>query len=125
MRIPRRSQADSRDSSVRVADLERGVLRELCHATLTRTNWQNILRELRGYVWQDVEHGLVYAAIRPLRSLNPNALREQLPAQTTRMGFPDIDWKTYFTHEGENDPAHSAGQIIRLIRMLRRLVAQG
>jgi hypothetical protein len=109
----------SRDSSARPIDLERGVLRQLCHARLTRQAWAKIARELREYAWQDVEHRLVYAAIERLGSRDPKMLREQLPAQATRMGFPDIDWQAYFSPEGKCSRAAGAVQIMQLIRALR------
>jgi hypothetical protein len=30
--------------------------------------------------------------------LTPAELREQLPAQATRMGFPDMSWENYLGH---------------------------
>jgi hypothetical protein len=114
----------SRDSSARPVDLERGVLRQLCHARLTRPAWAKVARELQEYPWQDVEHGLVYAAIERLASSDPKMLREQLPAQATRMGFPDIDWQAYFSPEGKCSHAAGAVQIMRLIRALRGAAAR-
>jgi hypothetical protein len=54
------------------------------------------MRELSGHIWQDAEHGVVFEAIQRLCSSDPQLLREQLPAQTTRMGFPDVSWENYF-----------------------------
>lgn len=120
MRNPRGLRAHSRNSSASPVDLELSVLRELCHARLTRPVWEKIAREFQGYAWQDMEHGLVYAAIQRLASRGPGVLREHLPAQATRMGFPDIDWKAYLPLEGKRSPAPTTGQIVRLIRALRR-----
>jgi hypothetical protein len=39
----------------------------------------------------------VFEAIQRLSSSDPKLLREQLPAQTTRMGFPDVSWENYFS----------------------------
>jgi hypothetical protein len=87
------------DSSLDPVDFERRVLRGLCHARLMRPARARIARALRNYAWRDVEHGLVYAAIERLGPCDPKALCEQLPAEATRMGFPDIDWHTYFSAE--------------------------
>jgi hypothetical protein len=42
---------------------------------------------------------VVFEALGRLRdasALTPSELREQLPAQATRMGFPDVSWDNYF-----------------------------
>jgi hypothetical protein len=111
-------RARSRERSTDPADLERRVLRELCRATLTRAAWAEIARALREYTWRDVEHGLVYAAIQRLASRDPKALREQLPAQATRMGFPDIDWQIYFDSTPTQATAAGFAEIAALIGKL-------
>jgi hypothetical protein len=80
-------------------ELERAVLRQLCRARLTRLEWSRIERALRAYAWRDVEHGLVYQAIQRLAPRDSQLLREQLPAEATRMGFPEIDWQAYLSAE--------------------------
>ena len=96
------------------------MLRDLCQATLTRAAWAKIARALREYTWRDVEHGLVYAAIQRLSSRDPKTLREQLPAQATRMGFPDIDWLAYFSADEMPAAAPGADRVVRQInRMIR------
>jgi hypothetical protein len=118
MRNPPGTNARSRDSSVRRTDLERELLRQLCRATLGRRARSRIARELREYEWQDIEHGLVYAAIERLGSLHPKMLAAQLPAEATRMGFPDVDWKEYFSPEGERSRPLSVAQLARQIRRM-------
>jgi hypothetical protein len=110
--------ARSRESSADPVDLERRVLRQICRARLTRAAWAKIARALRDYAWRDVEHGLVYAAIERLGSRDPKTLREQLPGQATRMGFPDIDWQAYFSADETPVAASSADQIVRQIKRL-------
>ncbi len=96
------------------------MLRHICQARLTRAAWAKIARALREYTWRDVEHGLVYAAIERLGSRDPQTLREQLPAQATRMGFPDIDWQMYFPGAEKPLARPSADQLVRQInRMIR------
>jgi hypothetical protein len=111
-------RARSRESSADPLDLERRVLRELCRATLTRAAWAEIARALREYTWRDLEHGLVYAAIERLASRDPKALPEQLPAQATRMGFPDIDWQTYFPATEKRLAGPSADHLMRQVKRL-------
>ncbi len=61
------------------------------------------MRDLSNHVWQDAEHRVVFEAIQRLSSSDPQLLREQLPAQTTRMGFPDVSWENYFVPAGKTD----------------------
>jgi hypothetical protein len=61
------------------------------------------MRDLSSHVWQDAEHRVVFEAIQRLSSSDPQLLREQLPAQTTRMGFPDVNWENYFIPAGKTD----------------------
>ncbi len=82
--------------------------------------WAKISRALREYTWRDVEHGLVYAAIERLGPHDPKTLREQLPAQATRMGFPDIDWRAYFSVGEKPSATPGADQIVRQIKRLIR-----
>jgi len=109
----------SRKATVRLTAVERDVLRQLCRARLTRSAWAEIERELGGYTWQDVEHGLVYAAIERLGHHHAAVLREQLPAQATRMGFPEINWQAYFPSQSSGPRTSNAAKIRRLIRALQ------
>jgi hypothetical protein len=61
------------------------------------------MRELSNHIWQDAEHRVVFEAIQRLSSSDPKLLREQLPAQTTRMGFPDVSWENYFSPAPQNE----------------------
>lgn len=110
--------ARSREITVRSIDLERDVLHHLCHARLTRPAWAEVARELHEYAWRDVEHELVFTAIERLGFCDSQTLREQLPAQATRMGFPDINWQAYFSPEGKRSPAPSASRVMRQIERL-------
>jgi hypothetical protein len=46
-------------------------------------------------------------------SLTPAQLREQLPAQATRLGFPDVPWENYLQQENAD-----AGDVRGLIEQL-------
>src|SRR5580658_9984700 len=52
-----------------------------------------ILAQLRTHHWQDPEHRVVFEALTALPGRQASDLREQLPAQATRMGFPDVNWQ--------------------------------
>ncbi len=88
--MPKRSAAQ------RVFELERETLCALCIRGTAHARETTILRELSNHVWQDAEHRVVFEAIQRLRSSDPKLLQEQLPAQATRMGFPDVSWDNYF-----------------------------
>jgi hypothetical protein len=85
----------------RILDLERDTLCALCIRASVNARHETAMRELSTHVWQDAEHGVVFEAIQRLSSSDPQLLREQLPAQTTRMGFPDVNWENYFMPAGE------------------------
>jgi hypothetical protein len=55
-----------------------------------------ILAQLRAHRWQDPEHRIVFEALILLPGRDAAELRQQLPAQATRMGFPDVNWDHYF-----------------------------
>jgi hypothetical protein len=89
----------------RVLELERDTLCALCIPGSANARRETVMRELSSHVWQDAEHRVVFEAIQRLSSSDPKLLREQLPAQTTRMGFPDVNWENYFmpAEEAEED----------------------
>jgi hypothetical protein len=81
-------------------DLESRILRALCSNPSSRTDNSAaraiILARLRPHLWQDSEHRVVFEALTALPGRDATELREQLPAQATRMGFPDVNWENYF-----------------------------
>jgi hypothetical protein len=87
--------------SKRILELERGTLRALCIRASVNARHETTMRDLSNHVWQDAEHRVVFEAIQRLSSSDPKLLREQLPAQTTRMGFPDVNWENYFLPAGQ------------------------
>jgi hypothetical protein len=101
--------------SEHIADLERRTLRALCGREIAAQAWDQLTGALAEYSWQEPDHRVVYDALRGIRSRDAKARRDQLPAQATRMGFPDVDWSLYFAHEEIPE------QEIR--RLIRRLIA--
>jgi hypothetical protein len=88
--MPKASEAQ------RVFELERETLCALCIRGSANARQTTVMRELSNHVWQDAEHRVVFEAIQRLSSSDPKLLQEQLPAQATRMGFPDVSWDNYF-----------------------------
>jgi hypothetical protein len=88
--------SDSADPQ-RIIELETALLLCLCGGAGPIALRKNIERELAGHVWRSPEHGVVYEALARIREQDSASLREQLPSQATRMGFPDIDWAQYLS----------------------------
>jgi hypothetical protein len=97
-------------------DLESKILRALCSnpspstdnsaAALTAKR-AAILAQLRPHHWQDPEHRVVFEALTALPGRQASALRAQLPAQATRMGFPDVNWQEYFAAPADDSAIES------------------
>jgi hypothetical protein len=86
----------SRTPSNKVLELEHSILRALCNRAVTRVVWDSAARELANHHWQAPDHRVVYEALCRIRDHDPGRIRDQLPAQATRMGFPDVEWSSYF-----------------------------
>lgn len=97
-----------------LAGVERRVLRALCGGTTIRARWERIVVELKDYLWREPEHKVIFEALTRIRSHNLKAIQAQLPAQTTRMGFPDVDWAIYLS-----GAETSASEIEALIEKLK------
>jgi hypothetical protein len=91
----------------KILELEHNILRALCNGRVTPAVWDGVARELANHRWRAPEHQVVYQALGRIRHDDPETVRDQLPAQTTRMGFPEVDWTGYFEpgREGEVDLA--------------------
>jgi hypothetical protein len=91
-------------------DLASRILRALCTGppafdspgTHDSAPSAQILAKLRAHHWQNPEHRVVFEALTRLQARNATELREQLPAQATRMGFPDVNWDQYFAASTDN-----------------------
>ena len=100
------------DPCERLRELERNLLRGLCQplpdALRERTN-----RELATYRWRAADHQIIFDALQRIGSTATGSLRERLPAQAVRMGFPDIDWTFFF------DPRTDGGTIEKIVSDLQ------
>jgi hypothetical protein len=113
------------DKSPSIIELEREVLRLLCdprEPTAAKAREQAVLG-LQGHSWQDAEHRIVFEALAKLPGRDDSELRRQLPAQATRMGFPDVHWATYFASDGSSrsidGPEQNSSSLAALIARLR------
>jgi hypothetical protein len=80
--------------------LESDILRAFCKSTYLPAQRGALLEELASHTWRSGEHRVVYEALKRSATGDPDSLRAELPAATTRMGFPDIDWGEYFNRGG-------------------------
>lgn len=95
--------------------IERQILNALCRdASGAETN--RLVRKLSEYSWREPEHATVFQAIKKLTARGKSSWREELPSQTTRMGFPDVDWRSYFDEAGASrmSPAKLVTRLLNL-----------
>lgn len=86
---------------------ERQLLRRICANELDFPELRQLIDRLSEYSWRDPEHATVFQAIRRLASrarASSQWLRE-IPAEATRMGFPDVDWPRYFSGNEPDEPS--------------------
>jgi hypothetical protein len=80
----------------KIEELEREVLRSLCGMASVR-DAQRYAAQLENHPWADSECRIVYEALMRTVAREIKAWRNELPAEATRMGFPDVEWENYFT----------------------------
>lgn len=98
------NSAIRRDASSILA-LEQQVLGILCAADLAADERSRALDLLATYAWRAPEHATVFHAIRRIGGVRQPFWRDELPAETTRMGFPEVDWFRYFGAAKKASPA--------------------
>jgi len=99
-------------AAMAIVHAERLVLRALSTRFVEPAEWTVIDRRLAGYSWREPDHAIVYAAITRARSRDPKHWREQLQAQTTRMGFPDLDWESFLRPSPAEPSLHQLIQVL-------------
>lgn len=110
------SDSASNSNVDKILGLERLVLTTLCVSAGLGAQRQLILADLSRHLWRAPEHRVVFEALMRMRSADPASLFAELPAMATRMGFPDVDWDSYFL-PGQ-DPA-----VTEIEEIIRRLAA--
>jgi hypothetical protein len=99
-RVTMISQGDPRSKMDQVLGLERDILRAMCASSYLTAERGRLLEELASHTWLGADHRVVYEALQRTVTRDPGALRSELPATTTRMGFPDVDWSEFFDRGG-------------------------
>ena len=77
-------------------EIESRVLGALCAGSLSIDDRSEALRSLANYNWILPDHRVIYEALRRSRQRNLAALRENIRAEITRLGFPDIEVEPFF-----------------------------
>jgi hypothetical protein len=93
-------------------EAEQKLLRAVCSRRTSSERIIAAIDALANYAWLVPEHATVFQAIRRSLALDRNSWRELLPAQTTRMGFPDVAWPEYFA-AGDRDETASLNDLIK------------
>jgi hypothetical protein len=86
-----------------IASIERQALSAICCGSLPPAEALRLVGKLLHYHWQEPEHATVFAAIRRVITRARAQWREELPAEATRMGFPDVEWTHYFAAGARDD----------------------
>jgi hypothetical protein len=81
--------------------LEDRILRLLCSNSLSREDLHRAINNLTAYTWVEPEHDVVFQAVQRVATGSRRRLRDELPAQLTRMGFPDVNWPQYLAAVNE------------------------
>ncbi|HEX5424410.1 MAG TPA: hypothetical protein VFW94_12755 [Candidatus Acidoferrales bacterium] len=87
------------------------LLQYFCRSGLRSISPDDI-RALSAHSWAAPDHQIVFDALFRLANIPPAALRHQLPAEATRMGFPDVAWEKYFTPATECEPSRTTTELI-------------
>jgi hypothetical protein len=101
--------------------VERRILQYLSQNGI-RAIHREAFADLDRYSWVTSDHRVIFEALVRLENTSPVSLRERLPAEATRMGFPDIDWEA-FSEVPQNEPksaTESSEWILSLIDSLKR-----
>jgi hypothetical protein len=91
---------------------ERLVLRALSTRRIKQSQWIRIERKLADHCWREPDHAVVYESIIRARGRDPGHWREQLAAEATRMGFPDVDWEPFLGPRGRGSREASLSRLI-------------
>jgi hypothetical protein len=90
----------------------------MCQAPPGSAVRERAQRLLENYRWRASGHELIFRILSRLASAMPEVLREELPAQLTRFGFPDFPWEKFFQplSLSAEEVEHSLQQFLRSTR---------
>lgn len=99
---------------------ERQLLQQIVQ-TGTCELWPRVASELQHYRWQDGDHQVIFEALNRVEPTPDASLRKLLTAETTRMGFPDIDWNQYFSPSSKQTPIGADESLPSVTDLVREL----
>jgi hypothetical protein len=110
--------------------LELQLLKNLCASGLNSLSPEE-RNTLARHSWAAPDHRIIFDALSRLANISPAVLPHQLPAEATRMGFPDVAWDKFVPLRARdvNEPTASRNQCepspttTELIAALRTLAA--
>ncbi|MCL6480410.1 MAG: hypothetical protein K6U02_01665 [Firmicutes bacterium] len=94
-------------------EVEKLVLRALCHGVLQGDRREQAFRILAEHRFADSLHELLFAALSTLGRADAQVIRDQLPARLTTFGFPDVDVTSYL-----DAPAPGVAETTEALRQL-------
>lgn len=123
MREPISNRLSNPAPNQQLISIERDLLRALCQSEAPAELSAQAHSDLQNHSWRGSDHQTIFEALLRIGSLRGRSLREQLAAQATRMGFPDINWNDYFGQavaaEGELERS-----VMELVRELKAAAAR-
>lgn len=93
---------------------ERAFLRRLCEVGIAGVA-PDSLRLLRQRSWAKPDHKIIFEALVRLSFAPPGSLRGRLPAEATRMGFPEIAWDEFFASTETSSGSRSTSELIEVV----------
>jgi hypothetical protein len=113
-----RKPISNRPTDQQLVSIERHLLRALCQSSTPAELSSQVRSDLENYSWHGLDHQTIFEALLRIGSVRGRSLHEQLAAQATRMGFPDIDWNEYFEQTCAAD-SESKRSVMELARELK------
>lgn len=91
---------------------ERALLQRLCETGVASVA-PDALNLLTRHSWAVPDHRTIFEALVRLSSVRSGTLRDRLPTEATRMGFPEIAWDKFFrSSETPLDSSRATSKLI-------------
>ncbi|MGH9434582.1 MAG: hypothetical protein ACRD06_01130 [Terriglobia bacterium] len=88
------------EPNLHIIDAERSILRIFCQGFPDGPVHDDVWLRARNHRWYEAEHQVIFDALSTLRHRRDAAIRAHLPAELTRVGFPDTAWEDLFHPHG-------------------------
>jgi hypothetical protein len=118
-----RKRVSNHQPNQQLIAIERDLLRALCQSGPLAELSSQVHSELLDYSWQGSDHQTIFEALLRIEGTRGRSSREQLAAQATRIGFPDINWNEYFGQVVEAEGGFKRS-VMKLVRKLKVAAAR-